>query len=236
MGTTGVHDGHRARRRKLFAQVGLDGFEDHEVLELLLFYALPRCDTNEIAHNLMDTYGTLRNVLCAPVEELKRINGIGERAAELLALVEAIHLRRNKPELPKQIIDSSDKAGRYFFRLLHEQPQEQLHMLCADGKGKVLSSRMLSKGTGDMTAVDMRRVMEAVVYTKCSIVMLGHNHPSGIALPSDDDVAATRHLQDTLLDMGVYLLDHFVITDDDYISMADSGYIKRLEGVRYAGF
>src|SRR5574344_1510479 len=113
----GVHDGHRQRKKEQFLRNGLDGFADHEALELLLFYAIPRKDTNELAHNLLEYFGSLRAVLSAPAEELERWPCIGENAAALLKLVPAIYRRSQMPTEEEQILNSVENTGRFFMRV-----------------------------------------------------------------------------------------------------------------------
>lgn len=224
----GLHDGHREKVRQRFLEGGLDAFADHEALELLLFYAIPRRDTNETAHLLLERYGTLEAVLCAPVEDLQKVEGIGESAAVLLKLVPRLtqkaKLSRNGREI---ILNSTEKAGSYLMERFRGERNEVIYQLCLDRKGKLLSCRRLNEGSADSSELNIRRVVENALLVSASAVILSHNHPSGIALPSTEDYTTTDRIRTALKTIGVPLVDHIIVADDDFVSMADSGVLGR---------
>ena len=156
----GLHDGHRQRMKERFARHGLDSFAEHEVLELLLYYAIPRRDTNELAHTLLDRFGSLERVLLAPREELMKVPGVGEGAALLLTLVPAVSQYTHRHAPQETILNSVDASGWYFMRLLRHERRELLYQACLDGKGKLLSCRCLSEGGVNMAAVTLRQIVE----------------------------------------------------------------------------
>ena len=223
----GLHDGHRQRKRQQFLSHGPESMADHELLELALFYAIPRRDTNETAHRLLDQFGSLDRVLSAPEQELEKVEGVGQGAAVLLRLMGSIGDRARRPGREEKIVASVDQAGAYFLRLLDGQRTEQLYQLCVDAKGKVLSCRMLSQGQADMTVLSLRQVVENALLSGASGVFLGHNHPSGVALPSQQDLLVTRQIQEALSPLNIRLADHVVVADSDYVSMAESGLLAR---------
>ena len=220
----GLHDGHRARKKALFRQSGLDGFADHEVLELVLYYAIPRRDTNETAHRLLQKFGSLQNVFSAPAEELAKVEGVGENAALLLTLLPAA-VRRGRSGGRERVLNSVDKCGRYFLELLGGERQEALYEACLDAKGKLLSCKKLAQGSADSAVLSVRQVVENALLCGASGVVLAHNHPSGIALPSESDRAATLWIRDALKPMDIRLLDHIIVADGDFVSMNQSGYL-----------
>lgn len=220
-----LHDGHRQRKKQRFLQYGLDSFADHEVLELLLFYAIPRRDTNETAHRLLEHFGTLKAVLMASVEELQKVEGVGESAAAFLHLLQAVGYRALRTAGDDTILNSVDSAGAYFQKLLRGERREVLYQVCLDAKGKVLSHKRLSSGTVSMAPVNVREVVENALYTDASGVLLAHNHPSGIALPSEDDRQITLQIRQALGTMGIELVDHIIVADNDFVSMAASGML-----------
>ena len=221
----GLHDGHRQRKKQRFLQHGLDSFADHEVLELVLFYAIPRRDTNETAHHLLRQFGSLNAVLNAPVEELQKVEGVGESAALLLHLLPAVMNRAQRNETGDVILNSVDSAGAYFQKLLQGERREVLYQVCLDAKGKVLAHKRLSSGTVAMAPVNVREVVENALYTDASSVLLAHNHPSGVALPSEDDRQITMQIRQALATMGITLADHIIVADNDFVSMAASGML-----------
>ena len=223
----GVHDGHREKMRGRFLETGLDAFAEHEALELLLFYAIPRKDTNPIAHALMERYGSLDAVLSAPVEDLMRVEGIGESAAVLLKLVPKVMQKARLTANKETILNSTDKAGAFLLERFRGEKNEVIYQLCLDRKGKLLSCRRLNEGGADSTELNIRRLVENALLVSASAVIISHNHPSGIALPSTEDYATTEKVQSALRMIGVELVDHIIVADEDFVSMADSGILKR---------
>lgn len=225
----GVHDGHREKMRSRFRSGGIDHFADHEVLELLLYYAIPRIDTNEIAHRLIDRYGSLLDVLEAPVEDLEQVEGIGKAAATLLHLVPVV-MRKAKLEQAQRdlAMTSTEAAGMYLLECFGGEKTEAVYMLCIDKKGKLIARKKLGVGTFNSANIDVRKLVEYALLTGAFGVILSHNHPSGVALPSQDDYIATMKVYGALDAIGVKLMDHIIVADGDFVSMADSGYLKEL--------
>lgn len=221
----GLHDGHRKRKKEQFMQHGLDGFADHEVLELLLFYAVPRRDTNETAHRLLKEFGTLQGVFSAPMEELQKIEGVGESAAAFLSLLPAVGRRAQLDCAKGKVLNSVEKVGSFFLQLLGGERREVLYQVCLDAKGKLLCSCRLASGTVSMAPVSVREVVENALRCDASRVILGHNHPSGVALPSEEDRQITLQIQQALATMDIALVDHIVVADGDFVSMAASGML-----------
>lgn len=223
----GIHDGHRAKMRRRFESGGLEHFADHEALELLLFYAIPRRDTNPIAHALMERYGSLTAVLNAPIEDLVKVDGIGENAAVLLRLVGQMELKARQADSESaRPITSAEAAGQYLLDRFCGAQHELAYQLCIDRKGKLLTCKRLTEGTDSYVEMDVRRIVENALLSSASGVIIAHNHPSGIALPSADDIAATQRVKDALSTIGVQLIDHIIVADGDFVSLTQSGYLE----------
>ena len=221
-----VHDGHRQRKKEQFRMHGLDAFADHEVLELLLYYAIPRRDTNPVAHRLMERFGSLDGVFSATVEELEEVEGMGKNAATLLALWMPLYRRvRTKPKAKEVILNSTEQAGRYFMDLFFGMRREELYEACLDAKGKLLACYRIAEGGVDAVNINTRRLVENALKCGASAVILAHNHPSGIALPSPDDNTTTLALWDALRAVGIPLIDHIIVADEDYVSLHDNGLL-----------
>ncbi len=221
-----LHNGHRARKRKQFNKHGLDAFADHEALELLLFYAIPRRDVNPVAHRLLERFGSLDGVFSAPFEELVRVEGVGESAATLLRLLFPLCRRVRTAAGGKPVIlDTTGRAGAYFLELFFGEKQEKLYEACLDAKGKLLSLHCLSEGNVDRISINMRKLVENALAANASAVILAHNHPSGIALPSGEDNLATLQVRDALRAVGVQLADHIIAADEDFVSLRQSGIL-----------
>ena len=223
----GVHDGHREKLRRRFREAGAEHFADHELVELLLFYAIPRRDTTETAHRLMERYGSLDAVLKAPVEDLVQVEGVGESAALLLRLAPELCRRASVSREKEIILNSTDRAGEYLLGLFGSAGTETVYQLCLDRKGKLLSCRRLSEGSASSAEVNIRKLVENALMTAASAVILAHNHPSGIALPSREDYSVTEQAHQALATIGVRLVDHIIVADGDFVSMADSGLLTR---------
>ena len=217
------HSGHRSRMKRRFLLHGLSVFDDHNVLELLLFYALPRKDTNALAHQLLDTFGNLSAVFEASPEALMRVEGLGENAVSLIRLFPEVERRcRLEKEKPEICITSPDQLGRYVAALFLNISNETVFMLCLDARFRLIDCRQL--GHGSTTAVAFN-LMELALVQKASSVVLAHNHPNGFAIPSAEDRRSTESICQALSHIGVNLLDHIIVADDDYVSMRESGML-----------
>lgn len=222
----GVHDGHRDRMKRRLLEQGLDGFDDHQVLELLLFYALPRIDTNPLAHELLAHFGSLQAVFEAPAEELKKVKGIGENSLTLLKLIpEASRRYTMSANQFDNILDSSEKAGKYLAARFMYERDEVVIVICLDAKCKVICCRELFRGVANSAEISIRKIAELALAKNATSIIISHNHTSGVALPSVEDERTTKKLSSVLASMGITLADHIIVADDDFVSMADSGLL-----------
>lgn len=221
----GLHDGHRQRLIQRFLEEDLDNFEPHNVLELLLFYAIPRKDTNELAHVLIDTFGSLKGVFDAPYEELIKVAGIGPNTAALLKLVPSLTRTYYSSDARSIILDTSEKSGEYFLPYYIGQTEEVVRLACLDAGGKVISNQILHRGSANAAEVNLRKIVNIALRNNAMGVILAHNHPGGLPLPSEEDVATTKSIREALMPMGILLMDHIIVAGQDYVSMARSGII-----------
>ena len=219
-----IHDGHRQRLRNRFLNEGLDNFEQLQVLELLLFYCIPRQDTNPIAHRLLNHFGSLAQVLEATPEELKKVEGVGDAVATFLALVTSVGRYYNVKRAENlQILFSLEDCGRYLVPQFYGRRNETVFILCMDAKCKVLCCKEVGEGSVNSAAVPIRRIVEMALGANATSVVIAHNHPSGVAVPSSDDIQTTRRLAMALSAVEITLIDHMVVADDDFVSMRQSG-------------
>ncbi len=226
-----IHDGHRQRLKERFLAEGLDNFSEVQVLELLLFYCLPRQDTNPIAHNLLNHFGSLSQVLEATVEELAKVKGVGMHGATFLHLVlETGRYYQVNRAMQGKILTTIEQCGAYLCPFFVGRRNETVFLLCLDAKCKVLSCKEIGEGSVNSAGVPIRRIVETALGANASTVVLAHNHPSGLALPSAEDVATTRRLATALSAVEISLIDHIIVADDDFVSLAQSGYF-RAEGM-----
>lgn len=219
-----IHDGHRQRFKEEFL-ARPDSFPDHKALELLLFYANPRGDTNPTAHALMDRFDSISGVLDATAEELGKVPGVGEHTVALLKVTKELagryfSSRTRLGEIVQSVEDAKALLEDYFIGAR----SERVCLLCMDGKGKSLGVRVVGEGSVNSALVTSRTVVEAALSLNASRAVLAHNHVSGIALPSDEDRATTERLKEVLWSVGVRLEDHLIFVEDDMVSMKDSGF------------
>ncbi len=225
MADASIHKGHRERLKARFLEEGLDNFTDIQALELLLFYAIPQKDTNPIAHALLDHFGSLSRVLEADVEELKKVPGISDHSATLLALVTELG-RYYQVDCAQrvEVLTTLDACGAYLVPRFFGRSNETVFLLCLDAKCKVLCCKEIGEGSVNSTSISIRKVVETALSANATTVVLAHNHPSGVALPSSEDVQTTRRVAAALSAVEVHLADHIVVAEGDYVSMVQSGY------------
>ncbi len=204
-----------------------DTLKDAELLELLLRYVVPQ-DAAALAKRLLEHYPNLAALLESEAQELAAIEGMTPECIVLLRLVPELQRRylisRAAPET--RLVDSVS-FGTYLLPYFYGAKDEMVYLLTLDATGKVLSCRLIGHGSVNSANVPMRRLVQEALSANATAVVLAHNHPSGIALPSREDIDLTLRLRDALDVMDILLLDHLVIADDDYVSMSDSGYLRR---------
>lgn len=218
-----VHTGHRKRIKQEFL-VRPDSFPDHKLLEMLLFYANPRTDTNPVAHALLTRFHSLSGVLDATPEELCKTEGIGEHAAVLLQLVKALGGRylTSRTSL-ENIIQTTSEAEAILRPCFFGARNECAYLLCMDGKYKLLGVRKICEGNVNAVEITARKVAEEALSLNAAGVILAHNHVSGLALPSTEDRSTTTYLKQILTQLGITLVDHLIFVDDDMVSLRESG-------------
>ena len=226
-----IHEGHRQRLKSRFRKEGIENFDELYVLELLLFYCVPRKDTNPIAHRLLDHFGGLTNVLDASPEELEKGEGVGENISTFLTMIKAVNRYCEISESKKiRILRTIDQCGNYLIPRFKGKDNETVYLLCLDAKCKVLACKEVGEGSVNSANVPIRRVVEMALAANATSVVLAHNHPSGIAIPSDDDIQTTLRLARALDSVDIVLADHLVIAGEDFVSLVQSGYYQPRQG------
>lgn len=224
-----MHEGHRERLKQRFRDEGLEHFSEINILELLLFYSVPRRDTNPTAHQLLDKYGSLVNVLEAEYEDLLNVDGISSNSATLIKLVMQLSRyylsSKNKPGV---ILPNRKAAAEYLVHTYIGEKNEIVKFIMLDSKGKILSINTMFEGNFNSVDINMRKIVETAIITKAASIIMAHNHPGGIAIPSEEDLVSTRHIKKVLNSISVELLDHIIIADDDYVSLYESGAFHSL--------
>ena len=221
-----LHTGHRKRLKNRFLEEGLDSFEPHQVLELLLFFSIPRRDTNEIAHKLLKKFGSLSGVFEADIKELVKVEGIGENSAFLISMIPQLSRRylndkwRDKPEL-----NSSSKAGEYAISLFAGRTYEVFYVICLDAQNRVNYAALVHEGTINEAPIYPRIIVETALRHKANSVILAHNHPGGSLNPSRGDIEATKVIKNALESISIKVVDHIIVCGERYVSFAERGLL-----------
>lgn len=215
-----IHAGHRERIRLRFLGQGLDGFAEHEVLELLLTYAIARKDVNPIAHELLAQFGSLAAVLEADRSELMRVKGVGEGAAALITLMpELLGYYRRSALGKKPVVTNLEEAKAYCQSLFLGAHEEMVYLLCMDQGGRVIHPALLRKGTVNEVNIYPREVVEMALRYHAHTVLLTHNHPGGCVKPSQADIRVTAEIARVLSALGISMMDHLILAGDEVYSM-----------------
>ncbi len=222
-------EGHRKRLRERFEQSGLDGFHDHEVLELLLTFVIPRRDVKPLAKMLLRQFGSLAAVFDAPQVTLLQMPGIGPQAATLLTALPRLFDRYQKnrwgPDDKERVMSTDDAVLRLRSELGTER-SEVFSILALDSKNVLIAAERIQEGSVNRTAVFPRLVVEAIVKHHATAVILAHNHPGGDPHPSAADRQLTRRLKKILNDLDIHVHDHIIIAGPHYFSFAEHGELE----------
>ena len=226
------HTGHRERMKAEFLARGLEGWPDHRVLELLLFYTIPQGDVNDLAHELVERFGSLAGVLDASVEELKKVKGVGDHTAVFLRMLPAVLGRYQGARTRlSAIINSPEEAYTWLEPYFFGARNEMVYVLCMDGKRQVLGVRKVAEGSIELAEVNTRRIAEEAIGLRAAQIYVAHNHVSNLAIPSQADWLTTDTLRGALRPIGIELIDHLVFVDGDMVSLKDSEHLKSLQYV-----
>lgn len=214
--------------KKRFLANGERAFDDYQLLELLLFYSVPQVDTNPIAHRLLERFHSLSAVMEALVEELMTVDGVGEHTAVLIQLLPQFARRYHQDRVKMDsAVNRMEDAGTLLAPYFYGAKREMVYLLSLDARGRVLGCDLLGEGSANFCTLDIRLVTETALRRRARSVLLAHCHVSGLAVPSPEDRIATLQCMDVLDKLQIELLDHLVFADGDYVSMAQSGLLRR---------
>ncbi|MBE6702490.1 MAG: DNA repair protein RadC [Ruminococcaceae bacterium] len=235
----GVHAGHRARMRERFLKVGGNGFADHELLELLLFQAIPRKDTNSLAHRLIEEFGSLSGVLEADIDLLCRVEGVSLQVAVSLKTVGEVACRyaaeKFDPEKKKTVFDSPEKIVTFLASRYLSVPVERVYLLLFDNGMHMIDCYHVCDGSIVGAGTSVRRMAERAYKKGAANAILAHNHPGGMPFPSQDDIRVTRRLHQALEILEISLLEHYIFADHAYAPILNRCVGIHDEGLSYSG-
>lgn len=224
---TNLHKGHRERLRGMVEKNGFSGMPDHMILEYLLFYTIPRTDTNPLAHRLIDRFGSISGVIDADEEELMSVKGVGKSTALFFKSIPMLIERYNADKGKERVDFSSvDKAGEFLVEYYRSKTEEEVTALFLDNSGCLISFDVLFKGTVNSSPFTPRKIAELAFKRRASSLILAHNHPSGKAEPSDEDLSGTRRILDSFIGLDLSVIAHIVVAGDRYRDILPDLYDK----------
>ncbi len=224
-----IHQGHRKRMKNAMLTHGLDGLNEHQVLEILLFYAKPQGDTNPIAHRLIQRFGTLRGVLEADYEDLLEVGGIGENAASLIKFAQMFSGRYLCAScFEGEVLHFGDTLSlrRYYEGIFLGAKDEQIRAMLFDDELNMIKEQVIMLGTIGKVELSTRKFTDFVIKNNCSRVVIAHNHPNGSALPSGADIEVTKELKALMSKLEITLLDHIIVGRTGSFSMRSNGHFN----------
>ena len=227
-----IHEKHRERLRNLYKNFGIDSFSDHEVLEMLLYFSIPRKDTNETAHKLINKFGSLSAVLEANAHDLLSVSGIGAKSAEHISYTGAV-IRAYENDKAKQyaILEASSELSdpktikNILTGLFSGIKNEAFYLIFLNTRKKIIGKEKLTEGTIDTAEVYSRNVITAALRANAHSVIMAHNHLSGNPYPSNSDLSTTRVVQNALRTINVQLIDHYIIGGKEVSGIIEMGLL-----------
>lgn len=217
------HAGHRLRLKRRFLQHGMNDFEPHQVLEMILFFVIPQRDTNPLAHRLIQRFGSLAGVFDATVEELMSVDGIGSNAATYIKMFPAVFRRYElSRDYKRNCFDTLEKVGNYAKKLFIGATVEQAYLLMFNNRLQLIGTWQISDGTVNSAPILPRMVVEHALDAHASSVVLTHNHPYGSILASREDIEITHIVESACTLVGVNFLDHLIVAGNDFCSILRS--------------
>ena len=223
------HEGHRERMKNQFLEHGIEHLAPHQVLELVLFFAIPRVDTNLMAHELLSRFGSLAGVFNAGVRELCEVPGIGMNAATLLKLIPEVHKMYSYSMYENIPLSDVDTIFDFVISLYHGVPVESVTAICLDGSMRILSNTIISKGNSCYVELDRSSLLARLSNSGCQSCIIAHNHPGTSAKPSSHDKLSTYSLKTVFDELSINLYEHVIVGDDGVYAIMHDRF-RRVRG------
>ncbi|KUO76548.1 MAG: hypothetical protein APF77_05310 [Clostridia bacterium BRH_c25] len=224
-----IHEGHRQRVKTRYLSEGLDAFEDHQVLEMLLFFSIPMKDTNELAHKMIHEFGSLAGLFEADPKDICKRCGVSENTAVLVSLIPSLARRYSRVKWgDKPVINSSIKAGEYAVSLFAGRTYENFFIICLDSQNRVNYAALVHEGTINEAPVYPRLIVETALRHQANSIILTHNHPGGSMEPSSADIDTTKKIVAAIEAISIKVMDHIIVAGEKYYSFAEKGLIRKM--------
>lgn len=218
-----MHKNHRERVKNRFLKEGLDSFADHEVLEFLLFFAIPQKDTNPLAHTLLDHFGSLSAVFDADIAELTNVPGIGLHCATLIKSIPSLARRYiSDGNNDSDIYDTIAKVADFLIKKYIGSTVETVYLILLDNKYRMIDCVKVHEGSINSALISTRKLAEIALFKRASMVVLAHNHPNGTPIPSSDDLYTTQSVADAFSALEITMLDHILVAGDKYTTLLNA--------------
>ena len=216
----GLHDGHRERMLSKFQNNGFSAFEEHERLEIILYFSVPRRDTNELSHELLNKYHTIANVMDAPQRELLEFDGVTERTCQLFKMIKDTYaLYEFEKQKYKTYMTTVDEFSSFFQLYFMGEKEERVAIICLDSVGKVLETCKIGNGNTGEAFFNLQEVVRIMLDKGATELVLAHNHTGNNPKPSASDIENTVKIKQSLDTLGFILKDHFIVCENGCFSM-----------------
>lgn len=221
-----LHEGHRNKMKDRFIETGFSGFSEHQIVEMILFYSYARCDTNEVAHRLINHYGSFADIMDASYEDLVENGHLPKSAAVLIKMIPAIIPVYHNSRSLRKVYDNVEKLKALFTPYFIALDHEEFRVACFDASLRLNSCLVINKGGLTSSSIDMRKLAEAAINSKAACIAIAHNHPRSSPAPSAEDIQATKLIKNTMGSIDIKLLDHIIVGEDRSLSMRETAYIS----------
>ncbi len=216
-----LHANHRQRMKDKFLKFGFEPFNDHEILEMLLYYALPQIDTNEIAHELINKAGSFANVFSLPMSELMTVKGIKENAATFLKILPEFarfyFVQQSQASNTNHM--TYEEIGEYVVNHFVGVQKEILMGFYFDASMNLVGSSVINEGGAMFVKTEIRKIANEMLKVNGVNIVFAHNHPSMTVIPSSDDMDSTKRIEHFLLQLDIHLVEHFIVSGDSYMGI-----------------
>ncbi len=223
---SGIHNGHRQRLLKKYKENGIDSLEEHELLEILLFFAFSRCNTNELSHNLLNKFGSIENVFKSSIDELTKINGIGSSSALLIKFLGDFSELYGRSDQKIYNLKAFENIIQFCTEHFTDQENENCHFIFLDKRKNLITHQSLTNCKFSLVNLDLKKIINKAIDLNSDSIIIVHNHPNGSSVASSNDVKYTRSIAEMIAPLDLSLVDHIIMGIDGFFSMRRSNLMN----------